>query len=252
MCIDDGKCTCDADYMGDACHIPKCPNNCSAQANQGRCDRERHKCICEKGFAGSDCTQIASLGYWETITPAYSPPGTASHSAAVWEDTMFIIGGESYGHGHLMSTYDFNGNVWETVHSNKESNNTPELRYGSSSVIYGDKIYMYGGVIEGKGVTSELWAFDGYSKKWENITVKTEFCNSSFAMCPPLESVGHTATLVPGDAGSKSEYMVVIFGYSPIFGFLNTVQEFNFGTREWKIINTQGYPVKGGYGHTAR
>ena len=29
------------------------------------------------------------------------------------------------------------------------------------------------------------------------------------------------------------------------------VQEYHFGSREWNIIETSGYPVKGGYGHSA-
>lgn len=45
--------------------------------------------------------------------------------------------------------------------------------------------------------------------------------------------------------------MVVIFGHSPVLGYLNVVQEYYFGTREWRVINTRGYPIKGGYGHTA-
>lgn len=45
--------------------------------------------------------------------------------------------------------------------------------------------------------------------------------------------------------------MVVIFGYSPQYGYLNTVQEYYFGTREWEIIKTVGFPVKGGYGHSS-
>src|SRR5690349_638204 len=102
--------------MGTACHIPKCPNNCSYP--NGRCNHERHRCICEKGFAGSDCRQIASLGFWETIDTSkdFTPPGTASHGSAVYGDTMFTIGGESYHRGELLYAYDFNGNVWETVH----------------------------------------------------------------------------------------------------------------------------------------
>lgn len=45
--------------------------------------------------------------------------------------------------------------------------------------------------------------------------------------------------------------MVIIFGYSPQYGYLNTVQEFRFDTGEWKIVETVGFPVKGGYGHSA-
>jgi len=94
VCIDDGKCTCDAAYMGTACHIPKCPNNCSYP--NGHCDRERHRCICTNEYAGSDCKQKASHGYWETIdtdTKSFSPPGSASHGSATYGDTMFVIGG---------------------------------------------------------------------------------------------------------------------------------------------------------------
>lgn len=45
--------------------------------------------------------------------------------------------------------------------------------------------------------------------------------------------------------------MIVIFGHSTSLGYLNTVQEFHFGTREWNIVDTFGFPVKGGYGHSA-
>jgi len=45
--------------------------------------------------------------------------------------------------------------------------------------------------------------------------------------------------------------MVVIFGYSPQYGYLNTVQEYYLGTREWQIVKTIGFPVKGGYGHSS-
>jgi len=67
----------------------------------------------------------------------------------------------------------------------------------------------------------------------------------------PLRSAGHTATVVNGRLNKKSERMIVIFGHSPVYGYLNTVQEYQFGTRDWKVITTQGYPVKGGYGHSA-
>lgn len=97
MCIDDGICTCDAAYMGAACHIPKCPNNCSHP--NGYCDRERHRCICSREYAGSDCKQKAAHGYWETIdtdSRLFSPPGSASHGSAIYGDSMFILGGKLF------------------------------------------------------------------------------------------------------------------------------------------------------------
>ena len=45
--------------------------------------------------------------------------------------------------------------------------------------------------------------------------------------------------------------MVVIFGHSPQYGYLNTVQEYSFGLRKWQIVETVGFPVRGGYGHSS-
>ncbi|XP_023308777.2 attractin [Lucilia cuprina] len=252
----DGFCSCDPLYSGEACNIAACPNNCMEDKNHGVCNLEEERCICKEEYGGNDCGQLKAHGVWSSVNTKQSspPPGTASHAAAVWRDTMYIIAGESYGRGKLMTTYDFNGNVWETVHTEKGST-VPEQRYGMSTVMYGDKIFMYGGVVKGSGISNELWAFDVSAKTWENITVNAEPCNTlstPYAMCGPLHVTGHTATLVPSFGDKHSyPYMVVIFGRSPQYGYLNTVQEFNFGTREWKIVETSGYVVKGGFSHSA-
>lgn len=91
-----------------------------------------------------------------------------------------------------------------------------------------------------RGTTSELWAFDISAKIWENVTVKADSCNISFLMCGPLKSAGHTATIVNNNTNKKADKMVIIFGHSPQFGYLNTVQEYYFGTREWHIVTTDG------------
>ena len=44
----------------------------------------------------------------------------------------------------------------------------------------------------------------------------------------PMQSTGHTATVVSSKL-KKSEKMVVIFGHSPLYGYLNAVQEYHFG-----------------------
>jgi hypothetical protein len=38
---------------------------------------------------------------------------------------------------------------------------------------------MYGGVEENGVVSNELWTFDVSAKTWENITVRTEQCNTT-------------------------------------------------------------------------
>ncbi|XP_044593678.1 attractin-like protein 1 isoform X2 [Cotesia glomerata] len=244
VCIE-GVCTCDATWTGEACDSPVCPNNCSQHHNQGECDRERHQCICLPGYKGSDCSQRVERGYWETISyNDFSPEGSASHCSVVWRDSLYVVGGESFHKSKMIYVYDFNGNVWETPHI---EGMRPAPRYAHSCVLFGDKIYMYGGVIKNSTVTNELWAFDVSAKVWENVTVRHN-CNNK-TMCGPLKVAGHTANLI--HSYDKSEKMVVIFGHSPHYGYLNIVQEYSFGTREWKIVETMGFPVKGGYGHSS-
>lgn len=89
------------------------------------------------------------------------------------------------------------------------------------------------------------------AQTWEKITVKSISCTKDSLLCGPLKVVGHTATVVTNNFNKRTDKMVVIFGYSPQLGYLNTVQEYYFGTREWFIVKTTGFPVKGGYGHTA-
>lgn len=140
--------------------------------------------------------------------------------------------------------------MWESPHI-EEGPVSPSRRYAHSTVLYGDKLFIYGGVVGNRGPTSELWAFDISAKTWENVNVKVESCNGSLLLCGPLKSSGHTSTVVTNLNNKKADRMVVIFGHSPSLGYLNTVQEYYFGTREWHIVATRGYPVKGGYGHTA-
>nr|CAD7262632.1 unnamed protein product [Timema shepardi] len=251
VCID-GVCTCDASFLGEACDVPVCPNDCSY--SNGQCNHEQHRCDCKEGFKGEDCSQEEAEGYWEVVQlKDFVPEGSASHGAVVWRDSLYIVGGESYHRAKMIYVYDFNGNVWETPHMN--SKNFPKPRYGHSAVLFGDKIYMYGGVEENGSVSSELWALDISSKDWENIKVRSEPCNTTGGnnatlFCGPLRSVGHTATIVT-DKAKKVERMIVIFGHSPQYGYLNTVQEYHFGTREWSVIVPRGFPVNGGYGHSS-
>lgn len=192
-----------------------------------------------------------------------------------------MVGGESFHRARMIYVYDYNGNVWETPHVEGK---LPAPRYAHSCVLFGDKIFMYGGVVQNSTVTNEIWAFDVSAKVWENVTVHDHCRNKT--MCGPLkvqkssfgdnflfiffftpflsllllrrdnhvgrnivQVAGHTANLV--QSYGEKEKMVVIFGYSPQYGYLNTVQEYYLGTREWQIVETIGYPVKGGYGHSS-
>ena len=109
-------------------------------------------------------------------------------------------------------------------------------------VAHDSKIYMYGGVMKSGHVSKELWSFNIVKQTWDMEAVNTGRCIGE--MCGEIHCAGHTATLV-------ENRMLVMFGHSPKYGFLDTVQEYHLKNKEWNVIETQGYPVKGGYGHTA-
>lgn len=81
---------------------------------------------------------------------------------------------------------------------------------------------MYGGLSESGVIKNDLWKLDK-SGLWEMVTVlvKPTECDGRRS-CTPLAAVGHTATTVDNK-------MVIIFGHNPVYGYLNSVQEYHFG-----------------------
>ncbi len=111
---------------------------------------------------------------------------------------------------------------------------------------------MYGGTMRSGHTSRELWSLDLDLLSWERVDTKVGQCLSidqsggrtKGKLCGPFHSMGHTATVI-------SNRMIVLFGHSPKYGYLNTVQEYHFGNKEWSIVPTKGYRVRGGFGHSA-
>ncbi|XP_063239640.1 attractin-like protein 1 isoform X2 [Bacillus rossius redtenbacheri] len=197
--------------------VGSCPRDAEGRdcSGHGRCVVTT--CFCNEGHQGEACDEP-------------SCPGGCSGSR----------NGECNSKGTCDCKQGFTGNIWRRL----KTNQTPAPRYGHTAVIHDNVIYVYGGTLEKGGVTSELWALDLTSRAWENVTVTPPDCAPA-AACGPIALVGHSANVV------FKEYMVVFFGYSPQYGIINTVQEFHFGNRTWKAVDTYDYPVSGSYGHTS-
>ncbi|XP_069172715.1 attractin-like protein 1 isoform X2 [Procambarus clarkii] len=71
---------------------------------------------------------------------------------------------------------------------------------------------------------------------------------ASAGPCAPVPCVGHAAVVVQK---AKKQVMLVIFGHSSKYGYLNTIQEYDFEQGSWVTVETRGAVVKGVYGHTA-
>ena len=100
--------------------------------------------------------------------------------------------------------------------------------------------------------SKEVWALDMNNLAWEMVKTaqgrcmggRTEGGHQGPKLCGPIHSMGHTATV-------QANRMIVIFGHSPKYGYLDTVQEYHFTNKEWSVVPTTGYPVRGGFGHSA-
>lgn len=86
------------------------------------------------------------------------------------------------------------------------------------SLLVKDDIYMFGGKLEAKSsnITDELWVFNIPRRTWSLRKP---------APPPPYTLEGHTAHVV--ELASGEPVMLTFFGYSPIYSYINKVQEYN-------------------------
>ena len=82
---------------------------------------------------------------------------------------------------------------------------------------------MYGGVLQNGEIVADLWTFDLTSHNWEWVNVAKGSCLDE--LCGPLPATGHSGTVV-----THQGKMLILFGHSALLGFLNTVQEYDFGS----------------------
>ncbi|CAG2228092.1 unnamed protein product [Mytilus edulis] len=99
---------------------------------------------------------------------------------------------------------------------------------------YQGKLYMFGGVVD-KDTTKELWVYDLSSNQW---TLK------NYNSTPPVAVASHSAHVING-------VMYILFGYSPIYGYKNRIQEYFIGNDTWIVPRTFGSVVEGGFGHSS-
>lgn len=81
-----------------------------------------------------------------------------------------------------------------------------------------DDIYMFGGKLEAGAynITDEMWVFNIPGRTWSPRKLGPP---------PPYAVEGHTAHVV--ELADGEAVMLVFFGYSPIYSYINKVQEYN-------------------------
>ncbi|XP_056290986.1 attractin-like protein 1 isoform X2 [Pseudoliparis swirei] len=237
-------CECDESWKGDACDVPYCRGNCGSPG-RGYCDLTGEKlCVCNDSWQGPDCSlSIPSTeAFWmlPSVKPSAQSLGRASHQALVHSGLMWVVGGHSFNYSnyHMVLNYNLESSTWDVV----PVSSGPLYRYGHSLALFQDDIYMFGGKLEAPSanVTDELWVFNVPRRAWSPRTP---------APPPPYALEGHSAHAVELADGER--VMLVFFGYSPTYSYINKVQEYNFRSDSWQVVPAEGAVVQGGYGHSS-
>uniref|UniRef100_A0A3P9NJK9 Attractin-like 1a n=1 Tax=Poecilia reticulata TaxID=8081 RepID=A0A3P9NJK9_POERE len=182
--------------------------------------------------SGPECTvPVPSPGsFWmlPSIKPSAQSLGRASHPALVHSGLMWVVGGYSFNYSnyHMMLNYNPDSSAWDVV----PASSGPFYRYGHSLALYQDCIYMFDGKLETgpANITDELWLFNIPTRSW--LPQKP-------ASAPLYALEGHTAHVVILPNGNP--VMLVFFSYSPIYSYINKVQEYNINKNTWLSPPTQ-------------
>ncbi|XP_033882072.3 attractin-like protein 1 isoform X1 [Acipenser ruthenus] len=240
-------CECDKYWKGEACDIPYCKNNCGSP-DHGYCDLTGEKlCVCNDSWQGPDCSLSvpSTESYWvlPNVKPFSPSVSRTSHKTVMHGKFMWVIGGYTFNYSsfQMVLNYNIESSIWNVV----PINSGPLQRYGHSLALYQSDIYMYGGKMETSNgnVTDELWVFNIPSQTWSAKSPTVLVHGQQYGV------EGHSAHIVELDNGDV--IMILIFGYSAVYGYISNVQEYNLRTNTWLVPETKGAIVQGGYGHSS-
>lgn len=119
---------------------------------------------------------------------------------------------------------------WRSILVNKETDDDSSLsipieRSGHSSVVYGNGMYIFGGM--GKHRHNDLFRFDFFNQTWQEILPKD-------LSKVPSKRCKHSACIYNG--------MMYIFGGWDASGKLNDMYRYKFDTNEWEHVHCTNTP----------
>ncbi len=93
-----------------------------------------------------------------TVNAGWSPRG--AHASVVYDNKMWVMGGDSDSGLKNDTWYSTNGANWTQATANASW----ERRYGHSSVVYDNKMWVMGGVAYGPAIKNDVWYSGGYDR----------------------------------------------------------------------------------------
>lgn len=129
ICDENQKCVCQERRTGLNCSLTICPNNCSAEKQQGLCDESYGRCICSENFGSDDCSKairpndiaLTELFNTELLSESFQHLKKTlprfGHTLIFDRRSLWMIFGFSLSHGALndIRQFDVRNNTWMQV-----------------------------------------------------------------------------------------------------------------------------------------
>ena len=144
------------------------------------------------------------------------PTPRHSHSAVVYEDSMYVFGGYDGNYKNDFYRFNFTKNQWNRIKSNDEIWPTP--RYRTSCTVIEDKMYMFGGH-DGQQQLNDFYYYNFKKLKWNLINYSKTF--------EPSPRDSHIL--------AHSDDSILLFGGSSGWAKSDFYQ-FKINEGEWKLI----------------
>lgn len=179
---------------------------------------------------------IGSSAWSQVQTQGILPPRRSGALGVVHEQKMFIFGGYDGRDGNYFNDlyyFNFDSQRWDEMPS--AIGDRPEARTDHIMVLHKNCIYVFGGY-NGTSRFNDLCGYDMDAKRWDHVDTSGDV---------PSRRFGHSGVV------HAASNRLIVFGGWDGRDTLNDLYEFNFCTREWKKIETQGTSPPHRYRHTA-
>ncbi len=185
---------------------------------------------------------------WKMLTPTGSPPAPRQQASAVFYDNKIYFFGGWNGNlsqpiyyndvwSYSINTNSRDANEWKLVRGASNSANVPQGRGGHTAVVYGDGMYVFGGVTA-QGINGELWRYDFASATWNN--------NLGGGTVAPSPRFGHSSVIYKNS--------LYVYGGELGNGQLiadSLIYRYNIDSDQWVPTAMVNFPTTGSAHHSA-
>ncbi|KAG8125212.1 hypothetical protein E2320_020446 [Naja naja] len=203
------------------------------QSKISPCDRYKHACCICRGFlyvyGGRRNTSLSDFWRFKIDAtkwiacrlPAVAgevqvPVNRKGHSAVVYRGNMYIYGGyiDIKGASQEFWAFHLDTKQWAPLLAASSGNN-PGPRHGHSAVVYGNGMYLFGGLM-GLSEQKDFWMWDFIATNWSSIRKSQG----------PPRLVGHSASIL-------EDSMLILGGGLSSTKPNNTLWQYHFPSQTW-------------------